>query len=255
MSALLVYENVTVTLRRRDVVSAASFAVDRGDIVALIGPNGAGKSSLLRAGVGLIETSGGRALLQGAPPFATRAELRARRIAYLPQAPEAAWPITVEALAALGRFAYGVAPGNFDELDRAAIDHALGLVKMDSFRARMMDTLSGGEQARAHLARALAQGAPLLALDEPTAELDPAHALAVLDAITAHAAAGGGVLFTTHDVAFAARAAKRVHVMREGRIIASGAPLETLTTEVLQSAYGRAGKLQMIDGAPAIAFF
>jgi iron complex transport system ATP-binding protein len=255
MSPLLVYENVTVTLRRRDVVSDASFAVDRGDIVALIGPNGAGKSTLLRAGVGLIETSGGRALLHGAPPFNTHPDLRARRIAYLPQAPEAAWPITVEALVALGRFAYGVSPANLKGPDRAAINHALGLVKMESLRARMMDTISGGEQARAHLARALAQGAPLLALDEPTAELDPAHALAVLDAINAHAASGGGVLFTTHDVAFAARVAKRIHVMREGRIIAAGAPLETLTPDVLRSAYGRAGKLQTIDGAPAIAFF
>jgi iron complex transport system ATP-binding protein len=94
----------------------------------------------------------------------------------------------------------------------------------------------------------------LLALDEPIAELDPAHALAVLDAMRAHAEAGGGVIFTTHDVAYAVRAASVVHVMAEGRIIASGPPRETLTSDVLRAAYGREGRIAAVDDVPAVIF-
>ena len=255
MSALLTFEAVTVSVTERAIVAGVSFAMSAGEIVALIGPNGAGKSTLLRAGVGLIVPSAGRALLGGAEAMRLDPRTRAKLVAYLPQAPEAAWPIRVEALVALGRFPYGAAPGKLAPADQDAVDRALALVKLEKLRGRTMDSLSGGERARAHLARALAQSAPLLALDEPTAELDPAHALAVLDAMQAHAAAGGGVIFTTHDVGFAARAASRVHVLREGRMIAAGAPLETLTEDVLRSAYGRSGRVALIDGAPAVVFF
>jgi iron complex transport system ATP-binding protein len=255
MSALISLEAVTVAVGARDVVQNAALSVERGEIAALIGANGAGKSSLLRAACGVIEARAGRILLGADEIVSLSAPARARRVAYLPQAPEAVWPVTVEALVALGRFSYGAAPNKMGDADRAAVDRALALVKLEHMRARAIDTLSGGERARAHLARALAQGAPLLALDEPIAELDPAHALAVLDAMRAHAEAGGGLIFTTHDVGYAVRAATRVHVMADGRIIASGRPRETLTGDVLRAAYGREGRIEDIGGAPAAVFF
>jgi iron complex transport system ATP-binding protein len=255
MSALLTLQAVEVAIGARAVVTDANLSVAPGEIVALLGANGAGKSSLLRASVGVIEAKAGRINLGADEIVSLSARERARRIAYLPQAPEAAWPVTVEALVALGRFAYGATPDKLAPADQAAVDHALTLVKLEAMRKRSIDTLSGGERARAHLARAMAQGAPLLALDEPIAELDPAHALAVLDAMRAHVETGGAVLFTTHDVAFAARAASKAYVMREGRIIASGPPRQTLTEDVLRSAYGRSGRIDDIDGAPAAVFF
>jgi iron complex transport system ATP-binding protein len=117
-----------------------------------------------------------------------------------------------------------------------------------------MDEVSGGEKARAHLARALAQGAPLLVLDEPTAGLDPAQALVVGDIMRGHASRDGAVLFSTHDVALAARVAQRVVLLQSGQVLAEGAPQAALTPEVLQRAYGRAGALHRIGDAYVASF-
>jgi iron complex transport system ATP-binding protein len=117
-----------------------------------------------------------------------------------------------------------------------------------------MDEISGGEKARAHLARALAQHAPLLVLDEPTAGLDPAQALGVANILTQHAASNGAVLFSTHDVALAARFAHHVVLLREGRIVSAGPPREALTPEALEQAYARKGRLEQI-GDTLVAVF
>jgi iron complex transport system ATP-binding protein len=116
-----------------------------------------------------------------------------------------------------------------------------------------MDEISGGEKARAHLARALAQQAPLLVLDEPTAGLDPSQALAVADIMRGRIA-NGAVILSTHDVALAARTAHRVLLLREGRIVAQGPPEAALTPEALATAYGRKGRLDRIDGALTVTF-
>ena len=254
MSLLLEIDAVHVVLAAREVVKGVSLSVARGEIVALLGPNGAGKSSLMRAGLGLIATKSGRVRIFGADARSMLPDLRARRAAYLPQRPESVWPVRVDALAALGRFAHGAAPGHLHPHDSALIDAALAACSLTELRARRMDELSGGERVRAHLARALAQNAPLLALDEPTAGLDPAQSLSVAEILQKHAQADGGVLLTTHDVALAARVAGRIVLMREGAAIASGPPRETLTPENLAAAYGRRGRLLEADGALAAAF-
>jgi iron complex transport system ATP-binding protein len=117
-----------------------------------------------------------------------------------------------------------------------------------------MDEISGGEKVRAHLARALAQQAPLLMLDEPTAGLDPAQALGVGEILRAHAAQGGAVLFATHDVGLAAQVAPRVAVMAQGRVVAEGAPEAVLTPEALERAYGCEGRLVHVEGALVAVF-
>jgi iron complex transport system ATP-binding protein len=116
-----------------------------------------------------------------------------------------------------------------------------------------VDEISGGEQARVHLARTLAQEAPLLMLDEPTAGLDPAQALAVADILRTQAEKGG-VIFSTHDVALAARVAHRVLLLREGRVLGEGSPVEALTPTALAAAYGRAGRLQRMGENYAAVF-
>jgi iron complex transport system ATP-binding protein len=160
----------------------------------------------------------------------------------------------VQALVALGRFAHGAAPDRLAPADQAVVDAAIEACALTLLRTRRMDEISGGEKARAHLARALAQRAPLLLLDEPTAGLDPAQALGVGDVLRAHAAGGGAAVFSTHDVALAAQVAHRVVLMREGRVIADGAPLDALTPDALRAAYGRDGKLERIDGVIAAMF-
>lgn len=254
MSALLELTGVSVFLGGRLVVEEMSLTVEPGQIVALLGPNGAGKTTLMRAALGLAPIELGTASLMGGDPMLLSARVRALRAAYLPQRPQSIWPINVEHLVALGRFAHGAAPDRLSPPDQTAVDAALEACALTRLRARRMDEVSGGEKARAHLARALAQHAPLLVLDEPTAGLDPAQALSVADVLTAYAASGGAVLFSTHDVALAARIAHQVALMREGRLISKGPPREALTSEALEQAYARKGRLEQIGDALVAVF-
>jgi iron complex transport system ATP-binding protein len=254
MSALLTLTGANVALGVRTVVSDISLTVASGEVIALLGPNGAGKTSLLRAALGLIPISTGEARLGGADPRAMTPRDRALRAAYLPQRPQSIWPISVEHLIALGRYAYGAAPDRLSRADQAAVDAAIQACALERLRSRRMDEISGGEKARAHLARALAQHAPLLMLDEPTAGLDPAQALAVAEIMGSHAARGA-VLFSTHDVALAARAANRIVLLCEGRVVAEGAPKTTLTPEALEAAYGRRARVDRVGDVFTATFF
>lgn len=254
MSALLMLEHASVTLGPRAVLSDVSLDLQPGEIVALLGPNGAGKTTLMRAALGLIALSAGNTRLGPEDPRTLTARARALRAAYLPQRPQSIWPISVEALVALGRFAHGAAPDRLSGADQTAVDQALEACALTALRTRRMDEISGGEKARAHLARVLAQRAPLLMLDEPSAGLDPAQSLAVADVLKAHAAKGGGVLISMHDVAFAARMADRVLLLREGKRLALGAPHEALTPETLHAAYGRNARVEQV-GHHTVALF
>lgn len=249
----LLIEHARIDLGARRVVEDVSLRVEPGQVVALIGPNGAGKTSLMRAGLGLAPLASGKALLGGAEAHTLSARARALRAAYLPQRPQAIWPIRVDAMVALGRYAHGAAPERLSAPDQAAVDEALAACAIVPLRARRMDALSGGEKARAHLARALAQRAPLLVLDEPTAGLDPAQALGVGDVLRSQAAAGGAVLFSTHDISLALRVASHVLLLREGAVVAQGG-LEALTADALEAAYQRPARIERL-GQALIALF
>ncbi len=254
MRPLLSLAQVGVALGRARVLDGVSLEVARGEVVALLGPNGAGKTTLMRAALGLVALSSGSARLGGDNPRALSSRQRALCAAYLPQRPQAIWPVSVESLVALGRFAYGASPDRLGARDQAAVDAALEACALTPLCGRRMDEISGGEKARAHLARALAQQAPLLVLDEPSAGLDPAQALGVADILRAHAQGGGGVAFSTHDIALAARTADRVLLLRQGCTLANGAPSLALTPEALEAAYGRKGKLERIGVGFAAVF-
>lgn len=254
MSSLLNLERVSVSLRGVHALHDVSLRVERGQVVALLGPNGAGKTTLIRTSLGLAKPTAGNAGLSGEDSAILTPRKRALRAAYLPQRPQAAWPVSVEGLVALGRFAHGAAPDRLGERDRAAVDAAIRACGLDALRTRRMDEISGGERVRAHLARTLAQGAPLLMLDEPTAGLDPAQALSVGEILRVHAGAGGAAVVATHDIAFAARVADNVAVLREGRLLAQGAPRRALTPEVITAAYGRDGRLAEVGGVLAALF-
>jgi|CXWL01.1.fsa_nt_gi iron complex transport system ATP-binding protein len=254
MSALLCYERAALEMAGRSVLADFSVAVGAGEIVALLGPNGAGKTSVLRAGLGLVPLASGAVRLGEDDPRTLSARERALRAAYLPQHPQAIWPLSVEALVSLGRYAHGGAPDRLGPRDQAAVDAAIETCGLGGLRARRMDEISGGEKLRVHLARTLAQEAPLLMLDEPSAGLDPAQALGVAEILQAHAKRGGAVLFSTHDVALAAHAAHRVAVMAQGRLLAEGAPEAALTPEVLEQAYGKRGRLERVGSGYAAVF-
>ena len=159
---------------------------------------------------GLAPRAGGAVSAAGRDPLRLDPAERARRIAYLPQARSLAWPLRVRDVVALGRFAHGAAPGRLGAEDAAAVSRALASCRLASLADRLSDTLSGGELARTHVARAMAAEAPFLLADEPTAALDPLHQHQVMRLVRAYADAGRGVLVVMHDAALAARAADRL---------------------------------------------
>lgn len=254
MSPLIAAKNLTVTRQEKRLLSNASLAAGGGEFIAIVGPNGAGKSTLLRAIAGIEAPASGECLIAGAPIRTLAHRERARRLAFLPQLREVYWGVTAEAIVALGRYAYG-APDRLDAADRAAVERAIDAADIGDLRARIVTTLSGGEQARVHLARALAAETPVLIADEPTAALDPKHQLAVMEILAARKAQGGLVIAALHDLDLAARFCTRVVVLSSGRIVADGAPEESLSEDIMGPVFGvRTRRLVDASGASALVF-
>lgn len=221
--------DLTVLRGACPVVDHVTLAVEPGEFVGLIGPNGAGKTTLMRAAMGLLPANGHSSLA------ALASEARARAAAWLPQAREIAWPMAVADLVALGRLPHGGAaagPG------LAAVDRALDRMGLGAFRDRRATELSGGEQARVLIARALAQEAPVLLADEPTAGLDPAAQIGAMRVFAEEAAGGRTVLAALHDLGLAARHCTRLLVLSGGRLVADGSPRAVLVPEVLGPVFG-----------------
>ncbi|RIJ31326.1 ABC transporter ATP-binding protein [Henriciella algicola] len=251
--AELLTRDLTVIAGKATLVRAANLSLRTGELVALLGPNGAGKTSLLRSALGLEKRATGSALLNGADSERLSPMQRARQVAYLPQQRPLAWPNTVRDVIALGRFAYGAAPGRLSAADAEAVDRAIGVCDLSTLTERQADTLSGGELARVHCARAFAAEAPLLVADEPVAALDPRHQFRIMDMMRTFVNDGGGALVVLHDIALAARYADRMVWMKDAEIVADGSPEDTLTTERMAEIYGvRAridGRSVEIEGA------
>jgi iron complex transport system ATP-binding protein len=215
-----------------------SFAVVRGGVVAVLGPNGAGKTSLFRTVLGLLPPLGGEVRWAGRPLAGLSPRELAEAVAYVPQAAAAAFDFTVEhyvLLGRLGRLRPISAPGRVDREAAAAAIERLGL---GGFRQRLLSRMSGGERQLAAVARALAQQARVLVLDEPTASLDFGNQARVLDLLAGLAADGLAVVFSTHDPNHALRAGEDALLFtRDGPVVA-GPAADVLTPERLSRAYG-----------------
>lgn len=243
------------TLSARDVtVGARLFGVTaafrRGEVTAICGPNGAGKSTLLSCLAGLLTPDHGTVLLGDRAIGTLPARERARAIGWLPQQPEIAWDVSVEALVALGRLPWAGAPAGETQ---AAIDGALAAMDLDAFRHRPVSQLSGGERARVLMARVLATRPLWLIADEPLASLDLAHAAALVARIRDQARQGAGVVLVLHDLASAMNHADRVLVLDGGRPAADGAPFEALSEDVIRSVWGVAARWLGDPGRRALA--
>lgn len=253
MSALILD---SVTLRRgpRRVVDHVSVTFAAGRLTAVIGPNGAGKSSMLTVAAGLLAPDSGVVKL-GYEPLATlsRQQLAARR-AYLPQRAQVDWPISVERVVALGLLPQLPAFGGLPDAFRPAIDAALHACDLVELRDRKATTLSGGELARAMLARAIVGDPELLIVDEPTADLDPRHGIDAARRLRARADAGRTVIVAIHDLDLALRFADDIVAIRDGRLLAAGPVDATMTEAMLAELYDvRVRIIRDADGA-AIRF-
>lgn len=226
-----------VSIRRggKLIVDNISAEMEAGSFIALIGANGAGKSTLLNAVAGLTRPDAGDVRLDGKPVLTFDPKALARRRAYLPQSPRAEWPISVERLVALGVMphlpAFGGLNGGIEPRLTAAIDAC----DLAGQRLQPATTLSGGELARAMLARALIGEPDILIADEPMAGLDPRHALDTVARLRTLALDGGRlVLATIHDLTLAARYATHLMAISEGRLIAFGRTDDILTPSLLR---------------------
>jgi len=220
-------------------------AVRPGDRVGLLGPNGSGKTTLLRALCGVLRPERGTVLLDGRPLEALSRREVARAVAYLPQEERWEFPFTVAEVVLCGRFPHPAPLGRESDADRDAVEAALAAVDLAGMRDRAITELSGGERRRAALARSLAQGAPYLLLDEPTAALDLEHRQAILRVLARHP---GAVLLATHDLDLAAERCGRLLVLDGGRVAADGAPADVLDEALLARVFRVKARVQRVDG-------
>jgi iron complex transport system ATP-binding protein len=231
-------EGVSVTLGGAPILTEIGADVERGEWVALIGPNGAGKSTTLRAVAGLVPYEG-RIDILGDEASGLRRRERARRVALVPQIPVMPPHASVHEYVMLGRtphLAYLASEGREDD---RAVDRALQRLDLLPFARRSLGSLSGGERQRATLARALAQEASVLLLDEPTTALDVGRQQQALEIVDELRAEGGlTVLSAMHDLTLAGQYADRLLLLDGGRIVARGSARDVLTRALIGEHYG-----------------
>lgn len=238
---MIAAEAIRVRRGGRVLLTLDRVALRPGEVLGILGPNGAGKSTLLRVLAGELRPDAGQVFCDGRPLGAWPARLLATRRAVLPQSSRLSLPLRAEEVVALGRIPHG---GGETAEDRAAIARAMQDADAEGFRGRWLDTLSGGEQQRVHLARVFAQleGTPpartALLLDEPTAALDWPQQHALLATVRARARLGASVAVVLHDIAHALRYCDDVLLLSAGRRVAEGPPELALTEATIAEAYG-----------------
>ena len=235
---MLSVNNISVSYDERVVLSVVSFELRSGMIVALLGPNGAGKTTLIKTLNGTVAVAEGEVTLDGRPLGSlTRREI-AKRVSVVAQENETKFPITVIDFVLAGRFANGSAFGWESDEDLAATKNALTECELEGFENRLMNELSGGERQRVVLARALATGARILLLDEPTANLDLAHQASMFRLVREKCKnQDHSAVVITHDVNLAAEFADQMILMKDGRLLAVGTPEEVLGEESLKNVF------------------
>jgi iron complex transport system ATP-binding protein len=222
----------------RTIGTDVDVALTAGEVVCVLGPNGGGKTTLFRTLLGLLPVQAGHIALGGRPLQDWSRRNVARVVGYVPQAHTAHFAFTVREIVLMGRTAHVTAFAAPSHRDLQAAEAALATLGIGHLADRVYTEVSGGERQLTLIARALAQEAELLLLDEPTASLDFGNQLRVLDQLRGLAEQGIGVLFSTHDPDHAFLCAERVLMLRDGRILAAGRPDDVVTRDNLRQLYG-----------------
>jgi iron complex transport system ATP-binding protein len=231
----------------RDAIGDVSLDLAAGAVTAVVGPNGAGKTTLAKLCTGLLAPRAGTVAFDGRALSTWTPRALARRIAVVPQLESVAFPITVERYVALGRLPHLGPWAAMGDDDRRLVASAMECCGLAPFADRTIDRLSGGERQRARIARALAQDADALVLDEPSSALDLRHAMELFGLARGFADRGGAVLLITHDVNAAARVADTLVVLDQGRLRAAGAPADVMRPEFLADVFGWPVRLVPVD--------
>lgn len=232
-------EKVTLGYDGPDIVRQLSVEVPPGGITSVVGPNGCGKSTLLRSLARLMKPRGGAVYLDGVGISELPTREVARKLGILPQDPTAPEGLTVRELAAQGRYPHQSWLSQWSKKDERAVERALEITGVEELADRPLDTLSGGQRQRAWISMALAQETETLLLDEPTTFLDMAHQLEVLQLLEKlNREEGRTILMVLHDLNNAARYSHHMIALSKGRVFATGAPREVVTTKVLREVFG-----------------
>jgi iron complex transport system ATP-binding protein len=224
--------------RGRRVGTDVSLSLDSGEVLCLLGPNGSGKTTLFKTLLGLLPTQGGQVLVDGTDLKHRRRDEVARDISYVPQAHAAFFPFTVREVVLMGRTAHLGVFSSPSQRDRDVAQAAIERMRLGPLAESIYTRISGGERQLTLIARALAQDARIIVMDEPTANLDFGNQVRVLEHIQALAEGGMGVLLSTHDPDQAFLCASRVALLHEGHLARLGGPGETITVESLKQIYG-----------------
>ena len=252
---MLKIDSLTVAYSDKVVLENVSFEVHPGEILALIGPNGAGKSTLIRAASGVVPTVSGRVSVNGRDLTGLPHNQRAKILSVVPQARQLGGAFSVQQAVMMGRTPYLNWLGQEGETDKAAVHLALEQTCLDTFADRQIAKLSGGEQQRVLLARALAQDTPVMLLDEPTNHLDLQHQTNLLSLVKKLALQKQlAVLMALHDLNLVSFYADKVALIVNGRLKRLGTPAEVIRAEYISAAYRTPVEVvpHPVTGAPII---
>jgi iron complex transport system ATP-binding protein len=247
VGAVVGTHELVVEIDGRRLLDSVSFTVEAGEWVFVLGPNGAGKTTLVRTIAGLLAPAGGTVEIMGRPLHALRARDRARLVALVPQAPLIPIGITAFDYVLLGRTPHFGLLATEGREDFEAARHALATLQLESLAERTVASLSGGERQRVVVARALAQEAPVLLLDEPTTSLDIGHQQDVLELVDELRRDRDVTVVTTmHDLTLAGQYGDRLMLLRDGRVVEDGPADIVMTPENLSRYYD--ARVSVIDG-------
>lgn len=224
-------------VKGQPVLKDVSFDLNSRDVLCVLGPNGTGKTTLLRCLLGLMRPSAGRVTLAGEDVTSTPARIRAGRMAYVPQASAIAFPYEAEEIVLMGRVAHLKAGGSPGKKDRAVCLQAMESLGISHLRRKMFNQLSGGERQLVLVARAMAQQAQILAMDEPTASLDYGNQVRILRLLHHLAEEGYSIILITHFPDHAFLACNQAVLMKDGFVKARGSPEDVITSESLTGLY------------------
>ncbi len=249
----LVFENVGVRFGAREILRGVNLELARGEMLALVGPNGSGKTTLVRVASRVLTASTGRIRVAGRTVSDYSQRELARELAVVPQDAPIAFPFRAGEVVLMGRSPH-LGPLGFETAaDIEIAREAMAQLGIEALAERSVLELSGGERKLVLVARALAQDARVLLLDEPTAHLDLRHGIIVLDRVREFVRKGGCALVVSHDLTLAARGCDRVALLESGGLVATGTPAEVLTREHLRSTFGiEAELLTAADGSPVV---
>ncbi|MBU2668864.1 ABC transporter ATP-binding protein [Actinoplanes bogorensis] len=230
-------EGVTLAYEKRVVAENLDVRIADGSFTVIVGPNACGKSTLLKSLARVLKPQAGAVLLDGQAIASYPSKLVAKQLGMLPQSPIVPGGIVVEELVARGRFAHQRLLRQWSPEDEQAVTDAMRLTEVSDLADRFVDELSGGQRQRVWLAMALAQQTPILLLDEPTTFLDLSHQFEVLDLCAELHEQGRTVVAVLHDLNHAGRYATELIVMKDGRVVAQGAPAEVMTAPLVEDVF------------------